>query len=77
VAEPIYQQCSNPTEPANYRGSYTTISKEIVDIEIAMCRNAGIVTTGIITIRLETMITTTMGLLLKLTVCEEEGGLRN
>jgi hypothetical protein len=65
------------SEPANCTGSYTAGSKEIVDIEIAMCRNAGIVKTGIITIRLGTMATTTIGLLLKLTVCEEEGGLRN
>jgi hypothetical protein len=28
-------QRPNPTELANYRGSYTTASKEIVDIEIA------------------------------------------
>jgi hypothetical protein len=33
---------SNPTEPANYRGSYITEAKEIADIEIAMCGNAGI-----------------------------------
>ena len=31
----------NPTEPANYRGSYTTVRKEIVDIEIGMYRSAG------------------------------------
>jgi hypothetical protein len=52
------------TEPADYRDSYTTTSKEIVDIEIAMYRNAGI-------------ITTMMELLLKLTVSEGEGGLSN
>jgi hypothetical protein len=40
-----------------------------------MYENAGIVTTGVITIRLETMVTTTMGMLLKLTI-SEEGGLR-
>lgn len=34
---------SNPTEPANYRGSYTTVSKEIAEIEIATCRNSGII----------------------------------
>jgi hypothetical protein len=33
----------NPTEPANYTGSYTTGSKEIVGIEIAMYQSAGIV----------------------------------
>jgi hypothetical protein len=27
---------SNPTEPANYRGSYTRVRKIIVDTEIAM-----------------------------------------
>jgi len=31
----------NPTESANYRGSYTTASKEIVDIEIAMHQSTG------------------------------------
>jgi len=36
---------SNPAEPVNYKGSCTTAGKEIVDIEIAMYRNAGIVTT--------------------------------
>ena len=34
-------QGPNPTEPANYRGSYSTASKEIVDIEIAMYQSAG------------------------------------
>jgi hypothetical protein len=34
---------SNPTEPANYRGSYITEAKEIADIEIAMYRSAGII----------------------------------
>jgi len=61
----------HPTEPANYRGSYTTGSKETVDIEIAMCRNTGIGTTTIIASCLESMVTT-MGLLLKLTGCEEK-----
>ena len=36
-------QRPNPTEPANYRGSYTTASKEIVDIEIAMYQSGGTV----------------------------------
>jgi hypothetical protein len=34
---------SNPSEPANYAGSYTTEAKEIADIEIAMYRSAGII----------------------------------
>ena len=35
---------SNPSEPANYAGSYTTEAKEIADIEeIAMNRSAGII----------------------------------
>ena len=42
----------NPTEPANYRGSYTTASKEIVDIEIAMCQGAGIILARALTISL-------------------------
>jgi hypothetical protein len=45
-----------PPNPPNYRGSYNTASKEILDIEIGMCRNTGIVTT-------------TIALLLELTVC--------
>ena len=60
---------SNPTEPANYRGSYTATSKEVVDIKIAMCQSAStIVTTAI-----------ELFLVLKLTVSEEqeEGGLRS
>jgi hypothetical protein len=77
VIEPLYMREPNPTEPANYRGSYTAASKELVDIEIAMCRNSGIVITDTITIGLGTMVTTTIELLLKLTVSGEEGGLRN
>jgi hypothetical protein len=69
----------HPTEPAKYRGSYTAASKEIVDIEIAIYRNAGIVISYTITVAPETIVIATMGLLLKLTVSEEqeEGGLRN
>ncbi len=39
-------QGPNPTEPANYRGSYNTASKEIVDIEIAMYHTVGITVTS-------------------------------
>jgi hypothetical protein len=55
----------NPTEPANYRGSYTTVSKEIVDIEIAMYQSAGtiVIMTGTATIALGTIVITTMELL--------------
>lgn len=67
------------TEPDNYRGSYTTASKEIVEIEIeiGMYESARIIITGTITIESVTTITTTTELLLlKLTVSEEKGGLR-
>jgi hypothetical protein len=58
----------NPTEPANYRGSYTTARKEIVDIEIAMYQSAGTIVTA----------ATQMLLLPKPTVSQEQiGGLRN
>jgi hypothetical protein len=55
------------TEPINYRSSYTTASKEIVDIEITMYQTAG------------TIVTTAVKLLLlKLRISDEqEGGLRN
>lgn len=55
------------TEPANYTGSYTTVSEEIVDIEIPMYQSA------------VTSVTTSMEqLLFKLRASEEqeEGGLR-
>ncbi len=62
----------NPTEPANYRGSNTRVSKEIADIEIGMCRNARIVTTtGIITIVPIQMVTTTMESVAQADVSEE------
>jgi hypothetical protein len=41
-------QGPNPTEPANYRASYTRGSKEIVHREIAMYENAGIVGVDIV-----------------------------
>ena len=66
----------NPTEPANYRGSYTTVSKAIVDIEIAMYQIARIVIPGTITIEPGTIAITAMQLLLKLTV-SDQGGMRN
>jgi len=52
------------TEPANYRGSYTTKSKEIVDIEIAMYQSAGMVIPGTITIEPGTIVITAMKLFL-------------
>jgi hypothetical protein len=52
----------NPTEPANYRGSNTTVSREIVDIEIAMYQSAGIIT-GTITIEPVATVATTMQVL--------------
>jgi hypothetical protein len=69
----------NPTEPANYRGSYTTARKEIVDIEIAMYQSAGTLITNTITIAARTIVTTMQMLwLLKLTVSQEQvGALRN
>jgi hypothetical protein len=57
------------TEPANYRGSYTAVPKEIVDIEIAMYQSAAaaiITITGTITIESVTAVTATMELLLLL-----------
>jgi hypothetical protein len=67
----------NPTEPANYTGSYTTVRKEIVDIGIGMHQSAGIIITETITIESVTTVSTTMEpLLLKLTESEEKGGLR-
>jgi hypothetical protein len=71
---------SHPTEPANYRGSYTTVFKEIVDTEISMYRSYRTVTIDTITIAPRTKITTAMQMLwlLKLTGSQEqEGGLRN
>jgi hypothetical protein len=60
------------TEPGNYRGSYTTVSREIVDIEIAMYQSVGTIT-GTIAIEPVTTVTTTMELLLlKLTLSEEK-----
>ena len=71
----------NPTEPANYRGSNTRGAKEIVDIEITMYRNTGIIVLipRTITIGFVTTLATMLGQLKKLTVYEEEqeGGLRN
>jgi hypothetical protein len=73
----------HPTEPVNYRGSYTTGSKGIVDIELAMYQSAaGTVITDIIIIiiapRIVVITTTMLLLLLKLTVSgQEEGGLRS
>ncbi len=59
-------------------GSYTTASKEIVDVEIAMYQSAGTIIISIITIEPRTTVITAMELFLpKLTISEEEGGLRN
>jgi hypothetical protein len=60
----------HPTEPANYRGSYTAVSKEIVDIEISLYRHARIVIIGTITVALGTIATIAMKLLLKRTLSE-------
>ncbi len=67
----------NPTEPANYTGSYTTVFKEIVDTQISMYRSSRTVTLD--TIAPRTIVTTAAQMLwlLKLTGSqEEEGGLR-
>lgn len=53
----------NSTELVNYRGSYITTSKEIVDIEIAIDQSAGTIVTTIIEL-----------LLLKRTASKEEQG---
>ena len=64
---------SNPTEPANYRGSNTRGSKELVDIEIGMYQSAEVLLTGTTAIGLVTILKTTMDpLLLKLTVLDKE-----
>jgi hypothetical protein len=66
------------TEPANYRGSYTTGSKDIADIEVTMHRNAEIIEIdGTVTIGLLTIVITTREMLRKLTFSEQEGGKRN
>ncbi len=59
----------NPTEPANYRGSYTRVGKRIVDSEIPMLQGS------------RTILTSAMQMLslLKLIVIEEQeeqGGVR-
>ena len=67
----------HPTEPANYRGSYTTISKELVDTEITMRSDGVTIMTGITTTAdLGATAKTTMELLLSMRV-SEEGGLIN
>jgi hypothetical protein len=73
----VGQNVSHPTEPANYRGSYTTISKELVDTEITMRSDGVTIMTGIITTAaLEATAKTIMELLLSMRV-SEEGGLIN
>ena len=71
----------NPTEPANYRGSNTRGSKEIVGIETAMYENARTVTRDTITIAPRIIVTIAamqLFLLLKPKVsAHEEGGTRN
>jgi hypothetical protein len=44
---------SNPTEPANYTGSYTTESKQIVDTEIGMCPSDVLIIIGTLTAAIE------------------------
>jgi len=61
-------------------GSYTTRWKEkILDTEIAMHGNAGIIIMSTVTIALEAIAITAMQMLslLKLTVSRQRGGLRN
>jgi hypothetical protein len=53
----------NPTEPANYTGSFTTRWKEIVDIEITMHRNVGIVIEHTMTVPPETSVKSMMEIL--------------
>jgi hypothetical protein len=67
----------NPTEPVNYRGSYTTGSKEITD-KVIKHRNAEIIEiAGTISIALVSIAITTMEELDKLTISEEKGCSRN
>ena len=56
------------TEPCNYRGSYATGSKKVVDIEIAMYGNALGITTCSITIPHRTVAITTIELLFNMTM---------
>jgi hypothetical protein len=65
------------TEPVNYRGSNTARSREIVDLEITMHRNAGIVIECTIAILPETNVKSRMEILLQLSVSEEKRGLRS
>ena len=80
-AGPLYMREPNPTEPANYTSSYTTISKVIADTEIAMHQSAGkAIIIDTISVAPRTIVTTAIEqmILLKLTVSkEQEGGLRN
>jgi hypothetical protein len=65
------------TEPVNYRGSYITVTEEIVDLVIDMSQSAVTVIMDTITIAPRTIVTTAMQLLLvKLMVSEQEGGMR-
>jgi hypothetical protein len=57
------QICLGSIEPANHTGSYTTVSKEKVDTEIATSQVADIVTIDIINIISRTTITTGVQLL--------------
>jgi hypothetical protein len=62
------------TEPANYRGSYTTILKEIEDTEIMICSDGVPIMTGITTTApVGATAKTTMELLLSMRVSEEGG----
>jgi hypothetical protein len=53
----------NSTEPANYTGSYSTVSKEIANREIAMSQSADRVTIDNINIVSKTTITIEMQML--------------
>jgi hypothetical protein len=64
----------HPTEPANYTGSNTSVSKQIVDVEIAMHQSAGIITETITIESLTTVTIATELLLLQLTVSGEKKG---
>jgi hypothetical protein len=55
---------TNPTEPANYRGSYTRGSKEIADTETAMHQSAETVIIDAITIAPRTIARTATQMLL-------------
>jgi hypothetical protein len=62
------------TDPANYRASYSSISKEIVDTKITMRSDGVLIMTGVSTTAAVGVIAkTTMEVLLSMRISEKEG----